>query len=224
MAKTKLYFLFRRGKKEHINALYENGDLYINSIDYIRSCDNNEERTDTDEGIKYRDFLGKAKITFCEIGKDFDKNGINFDAENVVLKLDYPQKGNIFCLTGVYSEDLYGERNDIHYQTKSFGESILFIYKPKIFLKRVHKELNKLGFKNHKSNKVIYYNNEYSGAINFFMKNEKFKAQNEFRIFIPNEYNEPLKINIGPMKDIATTQAGFVKIIHKDDKEQLLFL
>jgi hypothetical protein len=63
---NRVYFLFRRGKYEHIKALYEEGEVYINSIDFIRTCDNNEERADKDDGIFYRDFIREAKITICE--------------------------------------------------------------------------------------------------------------------------------------------------------------
>lgn len=221
---NRLYFLFRRGKKEHIQALYEDGELYINSIDFIRNCDDNEERSDEDDGIKFRKFLGVTSVTICDVGKDFDKDGITFEAQNTVLKNDESIKGNIFCLTGIYSDDLMGERNEIRFQTQSFGESILFIHKPKIFLERVHKELDRLGYTNHKSSKVLYYKNDYSGNVNFFMKNEKFKSQCEFRIFIPNEKNEPLRINIGSLKDIASINTGVIKLTYTDNIEQHIFL
>lgn len=151
---NRLYYLFRRGKKEHIQALYENGELYINSIDFIRKCDNNEERSDEDDGIRFRKFLGNASVTICDVGKDFDKDGVTFDAQNVILKTDNNIKGHIFCLSGIYSDDLMGDRNEIRHQTQSFGESIIFIRNPKVFLERVHKELDRLGYKNYKSDKV----------------------------------------------------------------------
>ena len=221
---NRLYFLFRRGKKEHIEALFENGELYINSIDFIRKCDENQERSDEDDGINYRKFIGEATIQMCDVGKDFEKDGFSLKTENLVLKQDNEIKGNIFCLTGIYSEDLMGERQEIKYQTQSFGESIIFIYKPKIFLDRIFKELKRLGYENYKANKVFYYGNEYSGKVNFFKKHEKFKSQREFRIYIPNEKNEPLKINIGSLKDIATLKTGVIKIKYTDEKEQLIYL
>lgn len=56
------------------------------------------------------------------------------------------------------------------------------------------------------------------------MKNEKFKSQKEFRIFIPNDKNEPLKISIGSIKDIASIETGVLKLTYTDKKEQLIFL
>lgn len=81
-------FLFRRGKKEHIENLFYNGELYINTIDFIRKCDDNEERSDKDDGISYRNYLGTTSITICDIGKDFDKDGFKFTAQNTILQQD----------------------------------------------------------------------------------------------------------------------------------------
>lgn len=221
---NRLYFLFRRGKKEHINALFEKGELYINSIDFIRDCDKNQERSDENDGINYRKFIGEATIKVCDVGKDIEKDGVAFNADNTVLISDNEIKGNIFCLTGIYSEDLMGERNDIKYETQSFGEGLILIHKPQIFLDRVFHELKRLGYENYKANKVSYYKNEYSGKVNFFKKHEKFKAQKEFRIFIPNNKNKALKINIGSLKDIASINSGVLKLTYTDGKEQLLYL
>ncbi len=86
---NRLYFLFRRGKIEHIKALYEEGEVYINTIDFIRTCDNNPERADVDDGILFRKFLGEAKITICDVGKNFDKDGVTMDTSNLVFKNDH---------------------------------------------------------------------------------------------------------------------------------------
>jgi len=221
---NRLYFLFRRGKEEHIKALYEKGEIYINSIDFIRNCDENEERSDEDDGINYRRFLGEATVKMCNVGDDIEKNGYTLEAENLVLKYDNETKGNIYCLTGIYSDDLLGERPEIKHETQSFGESLILIYKPKIFLDRVFAELEKLGYKNYKAKKVLYYGNEYSGKVDFFRKHEKFKSQKEFRIFISNELNTPIKLNIGSLEDIAKINEGVLKLTYTDDKEQLIYL
>ncbi|QQU02151.1 hypothetical protein [Myroides odoratus] len=221
---NQVYFLFRRGKKEHIEALFEKGEIYINSIDFIRDCDDNEERSDEDEGINYRQYLGKAKIKICEFGQNIETNGYEFSAIDVTIKQDNSIKGNIYCLTGIYSHDLLGERNEIRYKTEAFGDSIILIHKPKVFLNRIFAELERLGYKGYKANKVTYYNNDYSGEINFFKKHKKFKHQNEFRIFVPNEKNQPIKICIGSLKDIASLNKGVMKLTYTDKKEQLIYL
>lgn len=221
---NRLYFLFRRGKEEHIKALYEKGEIYINSIDFIRKCDENEERSDEDDGISYRKFIGEATVKICNVENDIEKNGIALRADNVIIKQDNEVRGNIYCLSGIYSEDLIGNREDIKNQTQSFGDSLIFIYKPKIFLQRIFTELQKLGYKNIIANKVIYYKNEYSGKVDFFRKHEKFKSQKEFRVFISNTENKPIKLNIGSLSDIAEINKGLLKLTYEDNKEQLIYL
>jgi hypothetical protein len=221
---NRVYFLFRRGKHEHIKALYEEGEVYINSIDFIRTCDNNEERADKDDGIFFRDFIGEAKITICEVDKDLDKDGLTMESFNVVLKNDHEEKGNIFCLTGIYSEHLSGDRNDFTFETKSFGDSNILIHNPKEFLSRLFAALKEHGYSNFQSNKVSYYNNDYSGNVGFFRKHERFKHQSEYRIFIPNSEDEPIKIKIGSLKDIASLNTAIMKFNYDDGKEQLIRL
>ncbi|SFN27829.1 hypothetical protein SAMN05421741_10381 [Paenimyroides ummariense] len=222
---NQVHFLFKRGKKEHIEALFEKGEVYINSIDSIRTWDDNKERSDEDDGINFRKYIGNAKIIMCEIGKDAENESIELNAINTTIKQDNITKGNIYCLTGIYSDDLQGERNEIKYETQSFGETIILIRKPQIFLNRVFSELEKLGYKNYKSGRVSYYKNDYSGEINFFKKHEKFKSQNEFRIFISNDKNIPLKVTIGSLKDIAClVNAAVIKIKYTDEREQFIYL
>lgn len=222
---NRVYFLFKRGKKEHIEALFEKGEVYINSIDSIRTWDDNKERSDEDDGINYRKYIGNAKITMCEIGNDTETDSIELNAIDTTIKQDNITKGNIYCLTGIYSDDLQGERNEIKYETQSFGETIILILRPKIFISRIFSELEKLGYKNYKADRVSYYSNDYSGQINFFKKHERFKSQHEFRIFVPNDKNMPLKINIGSLNDIATIiSAGIIKVKYTDEREQFISL
>lgn len=219
-----LYFLFRRGTKEHIEALYEKGEIYINTIDFIRKCDDNEERADKDDSIKYRKYIDNAQIEMFDFGTDSQTTGLKMSAENLVLKEDNINTGNIYCFSKIYSEDLIGERNDIVFNTEKFGDYSIVIHSPTKFLEKIFKELDRLGYKNYKANKIIYYNNEYSGKVNFFKKHEKHKSQKEFRVFIPNNKNKPIKFNIGSLKDIASINTEVIKLTYTDSKEQMIHL
>ncbi|QQT27642.1 hypothetical protein [Sphingobacterium spiritivorum] len=220
----RVYFLFRRGKREHIEALFNTGEVYINSVDFIRNCDNNWERSNEEDGIHGRNYLGEGKVILCEIGGDFDKDGTTFDAKDILIRHDNLQKGNIYCLTGIYSEHFSGNRNEIRFETQSFGDTVIFIHKPKVFIDRISKALTDLGYSSCISNKVNYYANNYSGGVGLFRKHEKFKHQQEFRIFVPNDRVEPIKLQIGPLNDIAQLGMGVLKLKYTDDKEQLIYL
>ena len=221
---NRLYCLFRRGQKKHIEALYNDGEVYINAIDFIRTCDNNAERSDKEDGILSRKFFGNGTVTICDVGKNLDKDGISMEPFNAVLNTDHKDKGNIYCMTGIYSEYLSGDRSDIILDTKSFGESIIFIHRPKIFLDRLIEALAKLGYNGVKHNRIQYYENDYSGGIGFFKKHERFKHQSEYRIFIPNTKEETIQLKIGPLHDIAVINPGLVKLTYTDKKEQFIRL
>ncbi|WP_320051597.1 hypothetical protein [uncultured Acetobacteroides sp.] len=221
---NRLYFLFKRGEHDHIKALFEEGEVYINSIDHIRKCDNNKERSDEEDGIFYRNFIGQATVTMCDVGKDFDNDGVNMNTPDLVFNYDHTEKGNIYCLTGIYSEHLSGDRDNITFNTKSFGETTILIHSPQNFLDRLFDALKENGYSNFKPRKVSYYENNYSGNVGFFRKHERFKPQSEFRIFIPNAKNEPIKLKIGSLKDIASFNTGFIKLNYTDGKEQIISL
>ncbi len=222
LEENRVYFLFRRGQKEHIQALYEEGYVYINTIDFIRQCDDNKERSDEDDGISYRHFLGDGKVTFYDLGKEINTDGITMEAINIISKNDNELKGNIYCLTGIYSEDLFGEREDITIDTKSFGDTVLLIHSPSKFLDRIFQALEKEDFKNYEAKKVHYYKNDYSGNIGFFKKHERFKPQREFRIFIQNDKNSEIKLKIGSLEDIASINSNIISFKYTDGKEQII--
>lgn len=223
LKENSLYFLYRRGNAEHINALYEKGEIFINTIDYIRECDKNLDRSDPYDSIAKRVYLGNVKIRMCSVGLEMAKNGIETKAKDCVLMYDSIRKGNIYCLSGVFTDHLAGERQDIVFNTGSFGESIIFITNPKEFMNRFTEGLERNGYKEFEYRRVSYYPNSFSGEAGCFRKHERFNSQNEFRIFIQNEKNRPISFHIGPLKDIAFIGSSErMKLLYTDGIEQLM--
>lgn len=223
---NRIYFLFKRGRYDHIKTLYETGEIYINTIDFIRNCDNNRERSDSNDSISFRKYFGQAEITFYDVEQNRDKDAdvMRVNAENVVLNNDHEEKGNIYCLTGIYSEELSSNRSEITFNTKSLGEAVILIHNPQKFLDRIFNALKENGYKNFKSGKVFYYANDFSGKVGHFRKHEEFKPQNEFRIFVPNTKNEQIKFNIGPLHDIAVINTELIKLTYSDGKQKVITL
>jgi hypothetical protein len=220
-----IYFFFRRGKKEHIASMYEKGEIYLNTIDFIRNCDENMERSDPEDGIFERKFLGDAKIKFCDVGKDIDKEGIEINGKDLIFQTDTTEKGNIFCLSAIKTKHIVSKPKNIEFDTNSFGESLILIHNPKEFILRVENELKKNGFEKIYYKSVNYYESEYSGKVGVFRKHIKFKKQNEFRFYIPNKENIAIKINIGSMKDIAMIENNrLLRIEFTNNSEKLIKL
>lgn len=220
---NKLYFLFRRGKKEHIESLYYNGEIFINTVESMKSFDDNPQRTDKDEGLINRQYHEESEIIITEIGGKIT-DGLKLKATNFIFKQYTEEFGNIYCLTGIYTEDLIDLENDIILDTKSFGESSIFILNPREFINRIKSELQKQGFETIAYNKVKYYDNEFSGKITPFHKHIYFKSQKEYRIFVKNTENKPIKISIGSIEDISKLTSKDIVLKYSDEREQKIIV
>ena len=76
------------------------------------------------------------------------------------------------------------------------------IFNPVEFHVRVVNALTALGFLPEKG-LVKYYNEQYRGEITPFMKRKLYSPQNEYRIYVRNIKDEPIKFKIGSIKNIA---------------------
>ena len=52
MEDNRIHFLIKLGKKEHIERLRNEGMIFMNSIDFFKSMENDEQRKDSEEGIE----------------------------------------------------------------------------------------------------------------------------------------------------------------------------
>ena len=84
-----------------------------------------------------------------------------------------------------------------------FGDTFLVIFNPKEFLSRIDKAMKRNNLY-YKWGLVNYYDDQnQEGELGIFYKSNKFKHQNEFRIFVENELKSPLILNIGNIEDIC---------------------
>ena len=213
--------LLRRGKKEHIENLYNNGELYINTFDAIREYDSNLDRSDSLDCVSH--YIGDAYIEICD--KD-----ISSDAAHIVevedLVFDNNKKGNIYCFYGIYSDQLMSNTNIDIIDISSFGEYLIVIFKPEVFLKRVKDELEKHNYHKVYDRKVEYVSNKYVGYMGPFRKKEIFSLQSEYRIFVVIEKNDKIKnISIGSLHDIAFIKKSCqLKFVFNGGKEKRLII
>ncbi len=217
-----LFFLYRRSEKKFLQDLYENGELYIRTIDEIRKSDENQERSDPHDGIKTRVYNDEVEVKLCKIGSDIEKEGITLKGENCVMTLDNISRGNIYCFSGIYTKHLLDKRETIEFNTSTFGESLIVIFRPGEFIKRVKDGLKQHGFVDVQSGPVEYYPNNYTGPVNFFRKHERLSYQNEFRFVVPNQLNTTIKISIGSLSDIAVVfeKSCFLELTLTDNSKK----
>lgn len=202
MPEIKLYMLIKIGKREHIQMLQDKGLLYLNTVNYFRSLEE-LQKGDENEGIIRIEQVDWIKI---EVGGKFIELRKNAKIDNLssgqlrINKLDLV--GNIYSMIALSSNRIANSVICNELNTK-LGDTFLIITDAKQFLSRVSSQLNNLGLK-HQFNFVTYYDtHSYTGDLSIFNKENRFKHQSEFRIFVKNQTDKPIKIKIGPINEIS---------------------
>jgi len=196
MSDTILGFL-KIGSQENITDLYENGTVYMNTLEYFRRVEDGELRGDPNEGY--------SDVVDIKNGGTFRIEGIDQDFKFINARYGgYRKTGNLYCLYSISSR-WFPNPLDFRLDERNldFGTHALIIKQPGVFIKKLEDELIKGGY-NFKHGFVEYYENKVR-LMNLtpFDKSNKYEYQKEFRFSVENEENEPLKINIGSMKSYA---------------------
>ncbi|MFA4868098.1 MAG: hypothetical protein WC623_07865 [Pedobacter sp.] len=182
--------------------LLKNGTIYCNPISEFAKLDDSC-RNDKDELTTMMEYSGNT-ILFLSEDRDF-KNPIIVDLKNTRYK-EFVIKpvGNLFCL---FTLDFKNTPDDhtitLDEQLKEFGTHVVLINDSNEFAKRVVNQLNMDGIQ-FKHGKIGYKDfSKYTGKKSFFSKDLKYSYQNEYRLHLLTAKNEPYKINIGSIEDIA---------------------
>ncbi len=196
------------GEKEHMEALYNEGLLYVNTFDYFKTLepalDGRADYYEATEEYYAGDGLENISLTI-EYGKQKHtlsrENGWLAAAINTKGYREYSHLYSLSCFDInriKENKSILDERNFA--PTKDY---VVVIYDTKTFLERLKAKLLeykckcKLGF-------VEYIDiNNYSGEMGFFKKFNEYSYQNEWRFIMSYNSSEPLKIYLGSMLDIA---------------------
>lgn len=187
------------GKEEHIRDLYENGTIYINTIEYFRKIEDGELRGDGYEGASriINSLPGTFRIP--KIDKDFNYQKIHIkESYDTIL-------GNIYSLYCISSK---GFENPFEFRVDNknlrFGTHCLMIKDNQYFFDKIKSELKNNGY-NFRHGFVDYYDkNKISNKkLTLFDKPNEFEYQKEFRFYVYNEEVIPIKIQIGSLEGVA---------------------
>ncbi len=186
------------GQEKHINDMYENGTIFMNPVQYFRNFKDGGLRGDPYEGASEVNNLPSGTFEIKELNYKGEYISIHYKKSfDVIL-------GNLYCMYCVSSKGFSNPLSfNIDQKNMNFGEKCLMIYDSKIFLERMEKAMNSTGIQFHHGH-VDYYNKEdYKGKLTLFQKPLEFEFQKEFRFYLASNKTEPIKLNIGSMKDIA---------------------
>ena len=186
------------GSLKNITDLYENGTVYINTIEFFKKIEDNELRGDNYEGAS--EIINSLPGTFRIPGIDRD-----FKYEKIHLKKSFDEVlGNIYSLYCISSKG-FPNPLDFRMDEKNlrFGTHCLMIKDNDYFFKKIKAELKNNGYE-FTHGFVNYYDKEkISKELTLFDKPTEFEYQKEFRFYVHNNKLEPIKIQIGSLKDYA---------------------
>lgn len=194
----KIMAFLKFGSLEHMTDLFENGTIYMNTIQHFRKVEDEELRGDKYEGASkiINSLPGTFRIPNIER---------EFSYQKIHLVESYKEVlGNIYSLYCISSN---GFSNPLDFQldqkNKRFGTHCVMIKDNQYFLELIENELKRQGLK-FRHGFVNYYNKEEkNGILNLFEKPNDFEYQKEFRFYVENDDIQPICINIGVLKEKA---------------------
>ena len=202
---TNYHLFIKFGEKKYIKKLFEEGELYFNTVDYYTKQENKEI------GDSWEDVVLTCPITNFKLR---DNNTL-LTAPSGSLQIHKQNLSqNLYCLWSLNDdyaiENMNKEDNSLIINTRNYNGFVndghvyyIVIGNLEEFMYRVEKELNRKHLKYNMGSVKYFDERTYRGKIGPFMKRNKYEKQNEFRILVDNKDNSPLKINIGNMSDIA---------------------
>lgn len=186
------------GSEENIIDLFENGTIYMNTIEYFRKIEDGELRGDKYEGVSriINSLPGTFKIKGIEREFNYIKMHLR-ESHNEVI-------GNIYSLYAMSSKG-FPNPLDFEFDKRNlrFGTHCLMIKDLPYFFNKIEKVLKKNNYKFH-HNFVDYYDkDEVNREITLFEKPLEFAYQKEFRFYVEDYGMKPVKIQIGSLKKYA---------------------
>ena len=201
----KILKFIKVGREEHMNSFIKKGEMYFDTVESFIRKDKNQDRFDDHEGavdIKQVDWIKIQTENGDTIEFSKTNNELIKLSSAYVLTHSDSKKGNIYCCSAITPETKESFKN-LDKRFRKFGDTLILIEKPKIFLDRVEKELNRQNF-NFEIGLVHYYDpKKEERPLSIFNKKNSLSYQNEARIWIKNSSLSPIKIYIGPINDFV---------------------
>jgi hypothetical protein len=137
----------------------------------------------------------------------FEIKELNFKGEYISLHLATKHErtlGNIYSVYCVSSNDCPNLRDfRIDIAIARFGDSCLMIKDVQEFFNRMDAAVSKLDCYYRRGFMKYYDRKSINGKIDLFQKPNEFSYQREFRFYVHQEEDLPIKLNIGSLKDIS---------------------
>lgn len=190
------HFFIKFGKREHMYNLLHKGEVYLNTSQFYRDC-KNPEIGDSNEGLIQLPLPDISKID------GVDCWGVNAHIKRFVNK-------NLYCLYCIENEDIKNALNEKQQYEfdltgfNGFGDCCIVFHYLKPFVEKMEEAIEKEGLKL-LGRKLVRYENfdNYSGKIDYFMKDKRFSHQREYRFVIEGNEVKQRTIYLGNLEEYA---------------------
>lgn len=206
----KIYFFTKIFNQLEYAESFLDGNIRFTPLKYYTMIE--DGRKDSREGLKLNLQSEKVKMIVRIKNKNIPIKGI---IGPITFSLDEVLDKKCLCLTineyfidfkeENYKELDYSFKGITEEEIKKFGEYIVVILKPDIFIKRIVNYFKKNNI-NFEIKNVEYKDfSKFHGEIKNegFVKDIKYKSENEYRILADIEKEGIETINIGSLKDIV---------------------
>lgn len=206
-AAEEIELILKLGKHDDMKALFEDGVVYMNTLEFYRTLEAHDERSDVNEGtVRVRNRRGGvlkrrnsetgafeeiAQLTRCRIRE------LNSNLQDL----------NVYCLYYLRAEmPINGLGALISERTKrGFGDYAVVVIDAGEFVARVKRAAMDKGYRHFRS--LVRYADLSKEEIETgpFVKHEAFSHQSELRIAVHTGDNNgsAIKLKIGSIEDIA---------------------
>ena len=196
------HILIKIGKKDYMQLLLNEGEVYMNSTEFFRT-NKNEEIGDEYEGAMC---IKNGKVGESRENLDFEKlfcmwhiNNINPVHDSLIHRIEYDKESDSTRMT----IDLRKLSNF----TPNEESYAVVINNVREFNRRFKLACEKNKLQYHGNKVVKYYDPEKISeekTLTPFWKRNSYDKQQEIRYFIEIANKEALKLYLGPLNDIAT--------------------
>lgn len=190
------HFFIKFGKREHMDKLLREGEVFLNTSQFYRDC-KNPEVGDSNEGLIQQPLPDIIKI-----------DGVGCCGVNIHERF-YVNK-NLYCLYCIENEDIknaLNEKNQYEFDLtgfNGFGDCCVVFHYLEPFVNKIKEAIEKEDLKLLGCKLVRYEDfDSYPGKIGHFMKDKKFSHQREFRFVIDSDEARQRKIYLGNLEEYA---------------------
>jgi hypothetical protein len=196
---TTIKHLIKFGEEDNIIKLFEKGEIYMNTIQNFKQSDRKEI------GDKYEGTVDIKNFPKGELTLYLPDNPIILKTSKLQLLENYNNHlGNIFCSYALSDNLLHRKPlHKIDSRMKNFGSHCIIIKDVSRFLNAIFSELKNRNISY--SHNIVKYHNyaKNSHQLTLFNKPHNYAYQKEHRIIAYTDSDEPLKFEIGSIKEYA---------------------